>query len=319
MVVEQAGLRAAFKPWGSHDLGPWAAAHHGDAVGEIWFERNDPASPDPALLLKLLFTEQTLSIQVHPDDRFAQSLGQRNGKTEAWYVLSAEPDARVAVGLKRELTRSQLRHAILDGSIAALVEWRSVAAGEVIFIPAGTIHAIGAGLVIAEIQQRSDATFRLFDYGRDRKLHVDQAVDVADRRPANAQAAPVDLSQRRKLLISCPYFTLEQADLPALSRWELNAECETWALVIAGDATIGPTQAVIGEAFFIEDTRAPITVGSGGVRLLLAYASAEPSPRLLRDLEAHRVHPAAPIVDDAIPASSTTIGRLAGPVNGETP
>lgn len=300
MVVEQASLRIAFKPWGRRDLRPWAAAHHGDAVGEIWFERKHTVGPDPALLLKLLFTEQALSIQVHPDDRFAQSLGLPNGKTEGWYVLSAEPDARVAVGLKRELTRPQLRQSILDGSIAEMVEWRCVVAGEVIFIPAGTIHAIGAGLVIAEIQQRSDTTFRLFDYGRDRELHVDQAVAIADRWPAHALADPVDLTQMRRQLISCPYFTFEQANLSACSRWELIAECETWALVISGDATIGSTHAVIGEAFLVDNARIPIVAGRGGLTLLLAYASAEPRPGLLRDLKMEQVEPAASIIDHAI-------------------
>ena len=97
---------------------------------------------------------------------YAQSMGLPNGKTEAWYVLSATPEAKVALGLKRRLTPQQLREAIDDGSISDLVVWQAVSAGDVIFVPAGTIHAIGAGLVIAEIQQRSDATFRLFDHGR---------------------------------------------------------------------------------------------------------------------------------------------------------
>src|SRR5207247_461750 len=107
-------------------------------------------------LLKLLFTAQPLSIQVHPDDTLARSIGLPNGKTEAWYVLSAAPGARIALGLKRALTAVQLRAAIGDGSIAQVVQWRPVAKDDVIFVSAGTIHAIGAGLVVAEIQQRSD-------------------------------------------------------------------------------------------------------------------------------------------------------------------
>jgi mannose-6-phosphate isomerase len=114
-------------------------------------------------LLKLLFTSQPLSIQVHPDDAFAHLNGLPNGKSEAWYVLRAVPDAKVALGFSRQLTSQQLREAIDDGSISDLVVWKSVLPDDVIFVPAGTVHAIGAGLVIAELQQRSDATFRLFD------------------------------------------------------------------------------------------------------------------------------------------------------------
>ena len=110
-------------------------------------------------------------------------IGEAHGKSEAWYVMSAEPGARVALGLDRRMAPEQLRDAIADGSIADRVVWRNVSRGDVVDVPAGTIHAIGAGLVIAEIQQRSDTTFRLFDYGRSRTLHVEQAVAVADAGP----------------------------------------------------------------------------------------------------------------------------------------
>ena len=101
-------------------------------------------APTPALLLKLLFTSEPLSIQVHPDDAFARSIGLPNGKTEAWYILSAVPDAKIAVGLKRRITPHELRASIRDGSIVDLVQWRPVSKGDIIFVPAGTIHAIGA-------------------------------------------------------------------------------------------------------------------------------------------------------------------------------
>ena len=117
-------------------------------------------------------------------------MGLPNGKTEAWYILSATPGAQVAVGLKRRITPQELRAAIRDGSIADLVQWRPVAKGDIIFVPAGTIHAIGAGIVLAEIQQHSDATFRLFDYGRQRELHEDNAVAASDAGPAQAQSSP---------------------------------------------------------------------------------------------------------------------------------
>src|ERR1017187_10074587 len=167
MAIERARVQALPRPWGVLDLTPWStAAKDGIPIGEIWYDRPGKPASDPSLLLKLLFTSQPLSIQVHPDDAYAQSIGLQNGKTEAWYVLSAAPEAKVALGLKRCLTPKQLRQAGEDGSITDLVEWHAVSQGDSIFVPAGTIHAIGAGLVIAEIQQRSDATFRLSDYGR---------------------------------------------------------------------------------------------------------------------------------------------------------
>ena len=168
----------------------------GSSAGEVWYERPGKPATAPSLLLKLLFTSQPLSIQVHPDDVHAQSMGLPNGKTEAWYVLSAAPGAKVALGLKQQVTPQQLRAAVDDGSIADLVVWRAVAADDVISVPAGTIHAIGAGLVIAEVQQRSDATFRLFDYGRQRELHVERALVVANTGRADVQARSSRLTDR---------------------------------------------------------------------------------------------------------------------------
>src|ERR1044071_4800561 len=102
MTIELALARTLQKPWGLIDLRPWScASRDGDTIGEIWYERPDSADVAPSLLLKLLFTDQPLSIQVHPDDAYARSIGQANGKTEAWYVLSAAPEAKVALGLKR--------------------------------------------------------------------------------------------------------------------------------------------------------------------------------------------------------------------------
>ena len=180
-MIERARPHALPKLWGVEDLRPWSTARQdGNAIGEIWYDRSDKRPQIPSLLLKLLFTSQPLSIQVHPDDTFAHSAGLPGGKTEAWYVLSAAPEAKVALGLSRRLTPQQLRAAIDDGSISDLIVWRAVSADDVIFVPAGTIHAIGAGLVIAELQQRSDTTFRLFDYGRKRELHIEKAIAVAD-------------------------------------------------------------------------------------------------------------------------------------------
>src|SRR3984893_2189012 len=202
MAIEHAAVQVVRKPWGVADLHPWSSVDGSrDAVGELWFHRPDQAAPVSALLLKLLFTSAPLSIQVHPDDAFARLMGLQNGKTEAWYVLSAVPEAQVALGLRRHLTPQLLREAIDDGSISDLIVWRAVSADDVIFVPAGTIHAIGAGVVIAELQQRSDATFRLFDYGRKRELHIENAIVVAHAGPADFQVQPSQLTAERRLLV----------------------------------------------------------------------------------------------------------------------
>ena len=222
MPIEHASVRVVHKPWGVSDLQPWSSIDGtGDAVGELWFERADNNAPTPALLLKLLFTSEPLSIQVHPDDTYARAMGMPNGKSEAWYILSAEPDAQIGVGLKQQVTPQELRASIRNGSIVDLVQWRPVAKGDVIFIPAGTIHAIGAGIVLAEIQQRSDATFRLFDYGRERELHEDNGVAVANAWPLRPPRDPASLTPERTVLVASQHFVLERLELPEGSSWAL--------------------------------------------------------------------------------------------------
>ncbi len=211
MVIERARTRALPKPWGVKDLRPWySACGNSNPIGEIWYDRSDDTATDPSLLLKLLFTSQPLSIQVHPDDGFAERAGLAKGKTEAWYVLSTAPEAKIALGLSRRLTQQQLHAAIDDGSICDLVVWRVVSVDDFIFVPAGTIHAIGAGLVIAELQQRTDKTFRLFDYGRKRPLHIEEAVAAADTGSARFQVRPKQFTAERRLLVSSPHFVFER-------------------------------------------------------------------------------------------------------------
>lgn len=298
MAIEQAGMRAVRKPWGSTDLLPWSDIQDdGGAIGELWCQRSGVSSFEPALLLKLLFTTEPLSIQVHPDDAFARSIGLDHGKTEAWYILSATSDARVALGLKRKLDAPQLRASIESGAIADQVQWRGVQKDDVIFVPAGTIHAIGPGIVLAEIQQRSDTTFRLFDYGRHRELHVDDAVAASSREVLPPQPIAESLSDARTLLIANPYFILERIDLAPSSRWELKADQETWFLVLDGHAQVGRMNAGIGKAFFLNADDALITVASDGLSGLLAYPGPSPAADLLMPLD--RVAP-----DVLVPALS---------------
>ena len=293
MAIEHASVQVVRKPWGVRDLRPWSDIDvSGGAAGELWFHRQDQTAPVSALLLKLLFTSEPLSIQVHPDDAFARSIGLPNGKTEAWYILSALPDARVAVGLKRRLSPDELRASIRNGSIADLVQWRPVIKGDIVYVPAGTIHAIGAGIVLAEIQQHSDATFRLYDYGRQRELHEDNAVAVSDAGPVQVQSSSRRLSTERVLLTANPHFVLERIDLLANTSWALNTDRETWFLVLDGHAAIGLAAASVGEVIFIGDDRASIEVGADGFSGLIAYPGPDPIPSLLQDLAGHSIKPA---------------------------
>lgn len=287
MAIEHARARAIPKPWGVEDLSPWSTAlAHGNAIGEIRYERSDNAAVDPSLLLKLLFTSEPLSIQVHPDDKFAHLIGLPNGKTEAWYVLSAAPEAKVALGLKRRLTQQQLREAIDDGSISDLIVWHAVSANDVISVAAGTIHAIGAGLIIAEIQQRSDVTFRLFDYGRQRELHVESAIAAAVTGPADFQVRSNQLTAERQLLVSNAHFVFERIDLAPNSSWCLEAERETWLLVLRGSAIAGAFDVATGDALFAQSDRIDIHSGAIGMAGLAAYTGGGLIENLLQRLAA---------------------------------
>jgi mannose-6-phosphate isomerase len=150
------------------------------------------------------------------------------------------------------MSTSELRASIVAGSIAELVQWRTAKAGDVIFVPAGTIHSIGAGLVIVEIQQRSEATFRLFDYGRGRELNVENAVAVARGEHAERQAPLRKLTKERTLLVASRHFVLERFELPPGSDWELRAAAETWLFALEGSACVGALDACMNEAIFLE-------------------------------------------------------------------
>jgi len=316
LTIEHAIVRTRLKPWGSLDLRPWSEASTTDGpIGELWFERPGLAMPGTALLFKLLFTTEPLSIQVHPDDAFARGVGLANGKTEAWYILSAVAGAQVAVGLNDPRSASELRAAITDGSIASIVHWQSVHQGDVIFIPAGTIHAIGAGIVLAEIQQHSDATFRLFDYGRQRELHIEDAVAVATAGPREIQSPPERLSGARMVLTVNPHFVLEKVDLAPGSVWALDAPKETWLLAIEGHAQLGSTRLALGEAVFLQADHAEIEAGAGGLKALLAYPGPNANPDALTERGAARANctpdtlPCAPLVpafESAVPKQPET-------------
>lgn len=194
------------KPWGRTDI----PAHFGDfggrRIGEIWFAH--PRGDRAEILVKFLFTSERLSIQVHPDDTDAHAAGFLRGKEECWLVLDAEPGAELGVGLGAQTTSEALRCAALDGSITGMIDWRPAQADDFVYNRAGTIHAIGGGLTIVEVQQNIDCTYRLYDYGRPRTLHLDAALAVAELGPRpDPRDAHVDRAQTR-LLVDAPAFRL---------------------------------------------------------------------------------------------------------------
>ena len=203
MRVRRLRGRALEKVWGSPETEPWYP-RPARSIGEIWFT----APEEPRLLLKFLFTSGKLSVQVHPGDSAAGP-----GKTEMWHVLRAQPGARLALGFQRPLALERVRAAALSGEIEALLRWYAPRAGDTFFVPAGTVHAIGAGLALCEIQQHSDVTFRLYDYGRPRGLHLDEALAVADLGCHPGPRTPVDLGGGRRLLVECPCFRTESIEV----------------------------------------------------------------------------------------------------------
>lgn len=175
------------------------------------------------LLAKFIDAAKPLSIQVHPDDEQAARLEPDSGylgKAEAWYVLDAEPGATITWGLRREVPASEVRRAVELGTLEELVNEVPVGAGDVIYNPPGTVHAIGAGVFLYEIQQASDITYRLYDYGRTdangrpRELHLEKALAVAHLQGGEtAKRVPLPIDEKHRLLMECEYFALEEIDV----------------------------------------------------------------------------------------------------------
>jgi mannose-6-phosphate isomerase len=203
------------KPWGRRDLWPafGSVPEGGNPVGEIWFEvpgEQDGSKDGPELLIKYLFTSDRLSVQVHPDDAAAQAKGYPRGKDEAWVILAADPHASIAIGTLRPMTKDELRAASLDGSIENLLDWKAVKKDDSFYTSAGTVHAIGPGLTLVEVQQNVDLTYRLYDYGSSRELHLDDGVAASDPVPYVAPYRPHDIATGREILADGPKFVLER-------------------------------------------------------------------------------------------------------------
>jgi mannose-6-phosphate isomerase len=260
--------RRVEKPWGRHTLWPGfpdpAAA---DApIGEVWFEAPDPDGAD--LLIKYLFTSEKLSVQVHPNDEQAHARGLARGKDECWVVLAAEPDSTIALGTLAPMSKEELRQSALDGSIEHKLDWKPVKAGDFFYSASGTIHAIGAGITVIETQQNADTTYRLYDFGRPRELHLDDGVEVANSVPFVAPSAPGRVADDRIILVEGPKFVLER--WPGGTRSvELPSGVSGWFVPVTGEGTADDVAWQAGECLMLEGTTQ--IVASAGSDLLFAY------------------------------------------------
>lgn len=253
------------KPWGRTQIPSMFANPDGRRIGEVWFT----SDADHPLLLKWLFTSERLSVQVHPNDAQAHERGLARGKSECWYIVEAEPEAKLGLGLLRAVDEAELRAAALDGSIEQLLHWRPVTAGEFFFVPPGTIHAIGAGLTLIEFQQNADVTYRLYDYGRPRELHLEDGVAVARREPY-ASALTRKAGEEPTVLVDGPQFILIQGvdgEAP-LSRLR---ERRRWIIPVEGAAVSEDEVAGPGECMLIEPG-APLCFA--GARVLIGAEGA---------------------------------------------
>jgi mannose-6-phosphate isomerase len=259
------------------------AAAGSDPIGEIWFQ--DGRGPEAELLVKYLLTREKLSIQVHPDDKAARAAGHRRGKDEAWVVLEAEPGARIGLGLKRKTGKAALRAAIAGGGLEALVDWREARAGDFFYSPAGTIHALGPGLTLVEIQQNVDLTYRLYDYGRDRELQVEAAVAAA--RPEPFVGSPRRQAEAgREILCEGGAFVVERWTKAAGGRLAGERERPVWLIPVRGGGLIDGEPLEPPSVWLVEDqSRIRIDEGS---EMLFAYPGANVIEALFVDTRQSR-------------------------------
>lgn len=249
--------------WGRTRLAPWFP-DAAKPTGEAWFL----ADRELPLLVKLIFTAERLSVQVHPDDG---EDGPR-GKTEMWHILEADPGAVIALGFRQPISRERLWEATRTGEVEKLLRWVPVKAGETYFTPAHTVHAIGGGIVLCEIQQNSDVTYRLWDYGRPREIHVDKAVPLADLGVHPGAAVPVRLAAGRDELVRSKHFVTELVSLAPGQRLTPQPEqCQLW-IAIEGAGTIGDEPFGAGEVWLMPDEGPqPAVASPDGARLLRTY------------------------------------------------
>jgi mannose-6-phosphate isomerase len=235
------------KPWGRDDLPPEFGALGGQRIGEIWY--NGVGQTPLPLLVKWMFTSEKLSIQVHPSEANARRCGLPSGKEECWYIVDAEPGAVLGIGTKQPLSAEELRAASLSGEIEQLLDWKTVCAGDYFYIPAGTVHAIGAGVTLVEVQQPTDITYRLYDYGRRRELHLDDGVDVAIPEPyADTRSGHVSGNLK---LAEGPHFWLYHI-VDDAGKGIVRDDGPYWFVPISGKTTLDGQPIVRGNCVMVD-------------------------------------------------------------------
>jgi mannose-6-phosphate isomerase len=264
------------RPWGTLDLSPIYSRRFDEKIGESWLTgdhckiQNGPlagkslaemasrykrelvgdAAADETrfpLLAKFLFPHEKLSVQVHPDDKDARAIGQPWGKTECWYVAHATPEAEIGLGLKLGTTRAEFERSIHENRAEELLNWIKVTAGDLIYVAGGTVHTLGPGAIIVETQQQSDTTFRLYDYGRPRELHLESGLRVIKDRVASGKVRPRAFSKFGMNgngvlpLVESPYFSVERLELHGEHEFDFSREDRSSAQIlvaITGSATL---------------------------------------------------------------------------------
>ncbi len=284
--------------WGRRDLGLWAEAAHtasGPAIGEAWLsdinckietggtlgdnlKRCHADRTGPVLLAKLLFTSAPLSVQVHPTDTAAHASGRfASGKDEAWHILEATSDAQVWIGFQEPVTASVLRAASADGTVLSLMHQHAVRVGETLLIPAGTVHAIGAGLVLLEVQDPIDVTYRLYDYGRARPLQIDDALSVADLGRSRVVIGAATNAARQTLTVG-PRFVLERLAVAGGVTLVPDGGHEHILVALADGVTLDGRALPRGTATFVPASGD--TVWITGTAVALLHPGPGPSPCL---------------------------------------
>lgn len=245
--------------WGSTTLSPWFPDPE-HRTGEVWFHGGDDAS----LLAKLIFTSANLSVQVHPGDDFARQFENSRGKTEMWHVLESKPGAVVAMGFRERITREDFETALAGSRVEELLQWLPAVAGDTFYIPAGTVHAIGAGLTLCEIQQNSDVTYRLYDYGRPRELHLEKGLAVSQFEPHEGKVG---------LPIRCAHFSADVLSISAGQVLDGGPGQERMWMVLEGWGTLNGQPYRKGELWRLDDDCPPVRVEPAAATRFLAAST----------------------------------------------
>jgi mannose-6-phosphate isomerase len=253
--------------WGVRDLAPVYDHKSEKPIGEAWLTGDEckvqngplagstlgelcrklgadlvgaaaPAKDRFPLLIKFLFPREKLSVQVHPDDEGAKRMGQPCGKTECWYVLAAERGAQVGVGLKPGTTKAEVARAVTEVRMEKLLNWIDVHAGDLIYVEAGTVHAIGPGSILVETQQNSDTTFRLYDYGRPRELHLEQGLAASKEKVPAGKVEPRPDRDGDVNLVAASPFVVDRMNVKNTRAFSNDSESSRVLVSLQGHANV---------------------------------------------------------------------------------